>query len=231
MWHDEQLPGAMVERLWEDPERLMASGAMLKDGDRCTVVRLGGSSGRRGKTGEVGAQGALVLKRYNQRDWLHTAVHAVMRSRARWCWANGKVLLDGGLLTPTPLACVDERRHGVLRMRSYLLTEFAAGDSLTEFVEANESKADALRAIADEFTGIWRRLGQLRIGYGDMKASNFIVDRQKRLWLIDLDGMRVYRTGPWFRRERRNDLASFMRNWQAKPGVAEVFRLRLGLGG
>ena len=46
--------------------------------------------------------------------------------------------------------------------------------------------------------------------------------------MIDLDGMRVYRSSPLFRRERRNDMATFLYNWQDHPQVATLFRTRIG---
>src|SRR5262245_26973458 len=38
--HLEDAPQPIVESLWSDPDRVIGSGQMLKDGDRCTVVRL-----------------------------------------------------------------------------------------------------------------------------------------------------------------------------------------------
>src|SRR5438552_9907627 len=107
LWHDSSLPSSLVERLWNDPDQLIAHGSMLKDGDRCTVVRFD-HDGR-----------SMVLKRFNLKDQLHTAVHMLMRSRARWCWSNALALHAAGVPTPRPLACLDERRAGLLRRRSF----------------------------------------------------------------------------------------------------------------
>jgi len=215
-WFDPTLPSSLVDELWNDPEGLMRTGDMLKQGDRCTVVKL------------HHPDGALVLKRYNLKGSLHTALHWFMRSRARWCWVNARLAARAGLPTPAPLACLDERRLGLLRQRSYFLTSFIPGLSLRDLVEkklANESK---LRHLADQFVRIWGKLGTLRIGHGDMKASNFIVDPAGTLWMIDLDGMRMYGSNPLYRRERRNDLECFLYNWQKHPDVAAIFRTRLG---
>jgi hypothetical protein len=170
----------------------------------------------------------LVLKRYNLKDHFHTAVHWFMRSRARWSWCNARLLTGAGLHTPTPLACVDERRIGLLRQRSYLLTSLVPGVSLHELVFRKLADEAQLQQLAKQFVRIWGELGALRIGHGDMKASNFIVDPQGILWMVDLDGMRVYRSALLFRRERRNDLATFLYNWQDHPQVAGLFRTRLG---
>jgi hypothetical protein len=220
------LDHALVERLWAAPDDLLASGHMLKDGDRCTVVRLPAGD----SSAQANCEGPLTLKRYNLKDRLHTAVHTLLRSRAMWGWINGRRLVAAGIPTPMPLACVEERRQVALRLRSYLLTTFVPGRSLLEIVVAREASREQLTDLAVQFARLWQALGQLRAGHGDMKASNFIVDPEGRLWLIDLDGLRQYRSAMWLRRERRNDLARFMRNWQEHPEVAATFRARIGTG-
>lgn len=220
MWHDPDLNAAVVDQLWSDPEGLLAAeGArMLKDGDRCTVVHV-----------NVGGQPA-VMKRYNTKDRMHTALHWLLRSRAMWSWLNAHQLHAAGLNTARPLACVEDRRFGILRERSYLLTAFVPGKPLLELIASENPSEDRLRELARQFADLWQTLGQLRIGHGDMKATNFVIDRHDKLWLVDLDGMRSYRSHALFRRERRNDLARFMRNWQDRPEVAAIFRARIGTG-
>lgn len=218
LWRVEGAPGELVEELWSDPNQVVAGGETLKDGDRCTVVKI-----------ERGGR-SFVLKRYNQKDRLHAATHLLLRSRARWSFLNARKLLESGLPTPKPLVCVDERRQGVFTVGSCLVTEFIDGISLRDMVEDGWLKGESLREFAKQFAGLWQTLGQLRIGHGDMKATNFIIDPSGRLWLIDLDGMRVYRSGALLRRERRNDIARFMRNWQEKPEAAAIFRARIGAG-
>lgn len=219
----------MVERLWNEPDQVMASANMLKDGDRCTVVRVSGDSSA-ALNAKVADPNTCTLKRYNLKTRLHTAVHLPLRSRARWSWLNGRRLIAAGIPTPMPLACIEERRHGFLHLRSYLLTEFVPGRALLDLVQAGEARGPMLADLARQFTRIWQTLGQLRAGHGDMKATNFIVDPQEKLWLIDLDGLRIHRSGLLLRRERRNDLVRFMRNWHDRPEVAAVFRARIGTG-
>ena len=222
LWHVAQLPMPIIQGLWQNPDQMVAGGSMLKDGDRCTVARVYAHNS--------GTERSYVLKRYNQKDAFHTATHLLLRSRARWTWLNGRRLLAAGLPTPAPLACVDERRVGVFRVGSYLLTEFIPGEPLSELIETGKYDEARLRDLARQFVSIWQRLGQLQLGYGDMKATNFIVDPNGRLWLIDLDGMRLYRSRSMLRHKRRKDLARFMQNWHNKPEVAALFRARIGTG-
>ena len=218
MTHVADLDGGLVERLWSNADAVIASAQMLKDGDRCTVMRIDAASG------------PLTLKRYNLKSALHTAIHLPLRSRAHWSWLSGRKLVKAGAPTPMPLACIEERRHGLLHLRSYLLTQFVPGRSLMDLVQSGEAKGERLADVARQFTRIWQTLGHLRAGHGDMKATNFIVDAQDKLWLIDLDGLRIHQSAVLLRRERRNDLARFMQNWHEKPEVAAVFRARIGTG-
>lgn len=183
---------------------------MLKDGDRCTVARID-HDGR-----------SMVLKRYNFRDPLHTLVHMAMRSRARWSWSNGHRLRELGFTTPRPLAMV-EQRIGPLRLRSFLLMEHVEGESLAAAVQRDQHVDARLHELADQAARLWDELGRRRITYGDMKASNFLIDRHGQWWLIDLDGMRFHRSKLRFRRERSRDRDSFMRNWLAMPKAAAAF--------
>lgn len=229
LWADLSLPAELRDALWSDPDQLIKSGKMLKDGDRCTVVRIARPSTEvDGPEGAAPREHGLVLKRYNLKGAAHTAVHWFMRSRAMWCWVNGHAVMGAGLPTPTPLACVEDRRAGVLRGKSWFLSSYVEGTSLRDLVQKKMAGPDQLGPLASQFARIWRELGALRVSHGDMKASNFIIDPQDLLWLIDLDGMRRYHAPLLFRRERRNDIACFMRNWENDPKVAAIFRSRLG---
>lgn len=210
MVSDRAAPGDVVERLWADPDQLLATGTMLKDGDRTTVVRLDGP------------RGSVTLKRYNLMGPLHTALRLMLRSRARWSWVNGRRALAAGLHTPRPLACLEER-WGPLRGRSFFLCEHRDGDPLLELVRAGGLHRDRLDRLAARFVDIWETLGRQRLSHGDMKASNFIVDEQDELWMLDLDGMRREWLGLWWRRQRARDQARFMKNWRGLGECEEVF--------
>jgi len=212
--HAPEAPASLLRRFRDEIEPLLAGAEMLKDGDRCTVVRV------------EAEEGPFVLKRYNCKGALHTATHLVLRSRAAWCWRNARHVLEAGLATPAPLAC-RERRIGPLRLESYLLMAFVAGPTLLDYVRSGEAAPAALDRLADEFGRIWRGLGALRARHHDMKATNFIVDAEHRLWMVDLDGMRTGLSGSLFRHARRTDRERFMRNWRDWPEVADRFRARI----
>ncbi len=215
MWYDQKLPGELVANLWNDADRLLQTGKMLKDGVRCTVVQVHSRSASTDRK-------SFVLKRYNLRGPLHTALHLLLRTRARNCWHYGRQLMSNGIASPQPLAFL-EYRFGPLRTRSFLLTEFVHGTNLTEYVLKSRPSSRLLRVMADEFATVWGALGELRLGHGDMKATNFLVTRDHRLWLIDLDGMRTCRNQFAFRCARNRDWRRFMKNWIELPHVALSF--------
>lgn len=189
----------MLDALLRDPDGAMAEATPLKKGDRTSVARLDGSGG------------PVVVKRSNRMGPLHTAVHLAMRSRAEWCRRNAERLRAAGLETPAVLAVVEER-IGPLRGRSWVATEFVAGPTLAERV-ARDVDPSELEPLVAQMTRIWKALGRLRAGHGDMKALNFIVGVSGELWMIDLDGMRLGLPAPLFRRQRRRDRARFLANW------------------
>jgi tRNA A-37 threonylcarbamoyl transferase component Bud32 len=204
-------PPALIERLSADPDALLRQGHVIKQGPRSAIVRI-----------EFDGH-ACVLKSYALKGPLHTAPHLFMTTRAAHCWHNALALAGTSLRTPQPLAML-ERRLGPLRLSSYLVTEFVAGATLVDFVNRHANDADRLDTIARRFGEIWHALGARRIHHADMKATNFIVDEAMHIWLIDLDGMRR-NIGAWrFAALHRDDRTRFLRNWEAQPDVAALFR-------
>jgi tRNA A-37 threonylcarbamoyl transferase component Bud32 len=212
--HGPGAPPEIVAALRDGTDALLSGATVLKEGDRCTVVRL-----------DAGGR-PLVLKRYNLKQPAHTATHLLLRSRAAWCWSNGHRLLRAGLRTPEPLAYC-EHRVGPLRFQSYLLTTYVEGPTLRDFIRAGDPSPADLDRVARSFARVWHGLGVLRAGHDDTKATNFIVGDDGELWMIDLDGMRIGLPAPLFARTRRNDFERFMRNWRGRPEVAEAFRARI----
>jgi len=210
-------PLELLRAVGGDIDALLGRGETLKASGRCTVVRL------RGVEGED-----WTARRFNTKGPGHTAAHWFLRSKARWCWRNATLLAQAGLATPEPVVCAEERCVGVLRMRSVFITRYVKGQSLWELVATGELADERLMEVAAQFGRIWKTLGRLSIGHGDMKATNFIVDSDNRIWMIDLDSMRVLGNRFMLARLRRQDLERFMRNWKGHPAAAAIFSAHLG---
>lgn len=211
-------PESGIEALWRDPDALVSSGGILKSGDRTTIVQLN-LDGRE-----------VLLKRYNSKGPVHTLTHLMLRSRARWSWINGRRLLKKEFFTPAPLALVEER-FGPLRLRSFLLTDFVTGIPLSEVVRDPNLTRSRSASLAREMSALWVMFERHRIGHGDMKATNFLVDDGDQIHLIDLDGMRWHPRGPTFHRAHERDRRRFLRNLDGpdvNPAARQAFRVHFG---
>lgn len=184
--------------LLADPDRFLENGVLLKRGNTCTVARV-----------DVGGR-ALVIKRYNIKNWRHRLSLLWRPSRASHSWREGHRLHLLGIATPFPLALIEER-IGPLRGRAWLLTEYCPGTDLLRHLDPAQPPPEAeARALQRLFA-----LLQLeRLGHGDMKANNLLW-ADGRISLIDLDAMRQHRTAAGHARAWRRDRRRFLRNWPA----------------
>lgn len=188
-----------LKDLVEDPDGAMARGKPLKLGGGTTVVQLAVDGHQ------------VVIKRYNRgRFWRHLK-RCWRRSRARKSWLNGYRLRGVGIATPRPLALVEERR-GLLCDRSWLVTEYVEGENILELM-ARYEEGGPPAAVREALKTLFENLRRERISHGDMKGTNLIW-RDGKFLLIDLDGMRVHRSGLLFAKARNRDRERFLRNWE-----------------
>jgi tRNA A-37 threonylcarbamoyl transferase component Bud32 len=213
---DRRLPADLVEGLWTCPDQYLAKGCMLKRGERSTVVRFSADDGD-------GHDAGYVLKRFRSKGPIHSAMHCLLRTRARRGWKYGHLLRSAGVRTPLPLA-YREDRIGPVRHTSCLLTRYVPGVSLHDYLETHaDDDTEGWHQLAREFADLWNRLGESRITHGDLKAPNVIIAEDLKLWLIDLDATsRHALEGLWsFRRAR--DWERFLENFEDRPALREIF--------
>lgn len=208
---DPVLPEPFVEQFARDPDALFDGAEVLKSDQRTTVARV-----------EIDGVGSIVVKRYNLKGRLHTAAHSLLRTRARRSWKFGQRLVEGGVPTPRPLACL-EQSLGPLRFQACLLTEFVPGTRLLELLEPKARPTFDLDNLAGQFASIWRGLGRLRLRHGDANASNFILGDDGVLRIIDLDAMTAWPTQWSAEIARQRDWSRFLRNWADRPEIAAAF--------
>lgn len=180
-----------------EPDRALHAGVLLKDGNSATVARID-CAGR-----------ALVLKRYNIKDWRHAIARALQHTRAWHSWRNAALLRSLGIATPLPVAVL-ERRVGPLRSTAYLLTDAVDGVTLDSAVEGGSAWAHLSRDLRLLFDA----LVVLRCSHGDCKASNFLYDG-RGVWTLDLDGMRRHRSRVGLHRALARDRARLLHNFDA----------------
>jgi len=232
MVYDPRLPGSLVDRLWNDLDSLMHHGSVLSERPRAqvTMIRLEellcASASLRGPhdRGASSTPTSLgIIKQYRLASWGHTLGHMFLPTRAQRSWVYGHKLLKAGLLTPRPLAIIEDRA-GPLRFRSCVLTEFVPGTRLDRYVQESAPSAHELNRLAENFADIWHQLGHLRISHGDFYPGNLIVTPNDRLSLIDLDHMKQH----WFHhqhsRQRRKDWKYFQKRTRQMPTLWTAFQ-------
>jgi hypothetical protein len=175
-----ELPTGLAEQLWLDPAALMKCGETLQRTGLRNTVRLHWGDRQ------------YVMKHY-QPSWWHAVRQLVTPSRA-WATASATLkLVDGGIATPRPAACI-ENRWGVLRRDSFLMYPYLEGRTLRSYFknEAKQSRTVA-ESLWQQLHELWGRLQMLQASLADTNTGNFIICPAGRLWVIDLDKARFHR--------------------------------------
>ena len=185
-------------------DRLIDSGSMLKDGNSATVVKA------------VVAGQPVVIKRYNLKNRWIAFKRLFQTSRARHSWYNAHLLEFMHLVTPAPIALLEEK-WGPFTRRAYLITAWSAGESFGDMIDSGKASPEQATLFADLFQGL-ERAG---VSHGDMKATNFLLD-ENGIKLIDLDAMRFHSRSGLFEKRFQKDRRRFLANWAGN--APEIFR-------
>ena len=189
--------GRIPAGFFAEPDSLVQSGRMLKNGNSATVVRC--------EVPDATRSDRLVVKRYNSKGFWHAlrrSIEPFPRFRRAWCY--GQLLHLLGVPTARPLALC-ERGPGVFRPRGWLLLEDLGDTHLGEEVAA----AGISDARVDEVVGIFSALRAAGLRHGDTKVTNFLI-HDGHVHLIDLDAMTLSARGV------ERDIERFLDNWEGQ---------------
>ncbi|WP_130899573.1 lipopolysaccharide kinase InaA family protein [Pseudomonas sp. Sample_11] len=200
----------------EQADALLDQGHLYKTGGAASVGKV-----------EIAGR-ALVIKRYNIKNFAHWLKRFWRPSRAWHSWREGNRLAFLGIATPKPLAVL-EKRFLWLRRSAYLVTEFLPGPDVIErfapYVENGQAPEAELLALDQLFA----RLIAERISHGDFKGHNLFWQTDR--WaLIDLDSMCQHASVGSFAPAYARDRARFMRNWSESSALYRVIDERLPKG-
>ncbi len=204
--HHRGYESPLLRSVLDNPDAYLADGryeTLYKDDGTTTVATVHGGDQR------------FVVKRYNTKNPWHAVRRAVRTTRARNCWRFAHRALDSGLLTPTPVAMVEER-IGPLRQRSYYITEYVHGVPIRDYLAEASDHDDIVEALSALFSGM---LGS-GLSHGDMKATNLLVV-EGQIFLLDLDAASIHRTALGAQRAYRRDRARFLRNWASPSALRQ----------
>ncbi|RAU46625.1 MULTISPECIES: lipopolysaccharide kinase InaA family protein [unclassified Pseudomonas] len=203
---------AMVPVL-EQADTLIDRGHLYKTGGAASVAKA-----------DVDGR-ALVIKRYNIKNFAHWLKRFWRPSRAWHSWREGNRLMFLGIATPKPLALL-EQRFFWLRRKAYLVTEYLPGPDIIERFAPYVASGDAPETELQALDRLFAQLVRERISHGDLKGHN-VFWHQDRWALIDLDAMCQHSSASAFAAAFAKDRARFMRNWPADSALHQLLEQRL----
>ena len=104
----------------------------------------------------------IVVKRYNHKGLVHSLRHTIKRSRARRGWLHAHRLRMLQIPTPKPLAYIEQRKHKLV-WKSYLVTEYVAGQKLYDFLRDSNITEEEHSKVTQQVTELLNKLGKYRI--------------------------------------------------------------------
>lgn len=184
--------------LLENPTQLLSKARLplLKDGNSAKVFIIDT------------AIGPLVVKQYINKDWLRTLRRTLQVSRAKRSWKFAHAMQFANLNVPEPIAVI-ESKTGPFTNQSWFISREQSGSDLLSLWQQQAPSAALLQQVAQ----LARALQHSRISHGDMKATNFIVDAQQQLFVIDYDGCREHSKPSSLRQALAKDWRRFRANW------------------
>ena len=199
----------LLAALQAGPDKLMAGGTMLKDGNSATVVAVEVASKR------------WVIKRYNIKNWWHALKRCWRPTRAWTSWGNAHRLSISHINTPQPVAMI-EKRFGPLRFGGYYICAEIVAPSVCKYLLDLQVNPANKKTVQKEFVSFFTVLIQLKISHGDLKGTNFLI-QDNGVWVIDLDAMSEFRSQRRFLSRFQADRARFLRNWDECSELKQWF--------
>ena len=197
-----------IQKLLDDPETFFNEEASiyLKQGNTCTVKSVLVNNEK------------YVIKRYNPKGVAYELKHKGQISRARKSWINAHLLRFMGILTPEPVALIEQQPTLGKRCSYFICKQVQGQSSWDYFCDENNSEKDK-QLTADEILSTLKQLGEYKITHGDLKGSNFLIHNNK-VWILDLDTMTQHKLKWRYCKSWQRDKQRFLKNWEKKACYA-----------
>lgn len=157
---------------------------------------------------------AYVIKRYNIKGIWHGIKRAIQPSRAIHCLYSALKLRSLGIATVRPVGII-EKRFGCFRRRAYFIYEYLEGIDGFEAFDLTQLHSPLTVVRAKNTIALIKQLHQYHIVHRDLKASNFIFQKDKA-YFIDLDAVTFYRSHQRAARRKNKDIQRFLLNWHTE---------------
>jgi len=195
-----------IQQLLDQPEQFFQddNSEYLKQGNTCTVKSV------------LVDNECYVVKRYNPKGIAYELKHKGQISRARKSWLNAHLLRFMGILTPEPVALI-EQQTALGKGCSYFICKFQQGQTSWDYFceESFDESMDKKYAVADNLIAVLNQLSDYQITHGDLKGSNFLI-HQEHVYLLDLDAMSQHKFNWQFNKSWQRDKQRFLKNWDKK---------------
>lgn len=193
------------------PKEFLKDAAVIKNGRTCTGFR----TNLNGKP--------VVVKQYNVKSFWHLIRLNSRESRAMRSWRNANAMQLLSVLTAAPIAYIEKPFWGMVQGPAYFVCEYLDGELLQNYLPKIADDQQALLNVSGQLLKILKILKLFRIVHGDLKATNFII-KQGKLYLIDLDGMKLVCPQRSFKKGFNRDLERFLLNWKEHSALLDYFR-------
>lgn len=164
----------------------------------------------------------FVIKRHNYKSSWHRFRRYFRPTRSSRSWHYSKLLMDNGILVPTPVAFV-EKRIGWLRGMCHFVYEYVDGITGEEYFKRYLDSPERIAAGIDSVVTLLLNIKRLGLIHGDIRMSNLIF-QDNRLWLLDFDDMRPR---SWYKpaRMKNRDLRGLKKDifYNIPPVLQEQF--------
>ena len=191
-----------VQKLLIHPEQLFQDKASvyLKQGNTCTIKSI------------LLDNQHYVIKRYNPKGLLYELTHIGQTSRARKSWINAHLLRFMGILTPEPVALIEQKLSMGNYYRYFISKQVTAPNSWSFFCEHPFIHH---KNVADRLLSLFNKLAEYKITHGDLKGSNILI-KQNKICILDLDGMQQHKKEQQFKKSWLRDKRRFLNYWAKK---------------
>jgi len=199
IWIDRRFADKHFVQRLADADTLFAEpcSSVVKDQKKIKVGRI--------KLQVAGAAHSLYIKRYNAFSLRYKLVSPLMRSGAFRALEGAAILRAADISIAAPIAAVENRRRGALIKSFFLAEEIAHGKTIDaywrdELMNIVGRKGRMLRRrFLDELAELFATLHGRDIYHNDLKDANILAvadhsNRSLRLFLLDLEGVRRYKS-------------------------------------
>ena len=149
----------------------------------------------------------IVIKRYNHKNLFHSLSHSVMNSRAIRNWLHAQRITMLGILTPKPLAYIEQRK-GFILWNSYYISEYADGRNLYNLLTDKGIAEREKASIKNQVEILLNKLDNNLITHGDLKHSNILITKSGPA-LTDLDSMKAHKFRIFYNIYRAKDIKRY----------------------